>query len=52
MKLFRLFGLFSECFSIAGTTGLIACVKYLFGVLRLPELDVKSSDFSECDFYV
>ena len=52
MALFRLFGLFSECFSIAGTAGLIACAKYLCGLLRLPEIDLKSSDFAEGDFYV
>ena len=45
MALFRLFGLFSECFSIAGTAGLIACAKYLFGALVLDDFEVKSSDF-------
>ncbi len=45
MKLFRLIGLFSECFRIAGITGLIACAKYLCGSISLPELDAKSSVF-------
>lgn len=35
--------LFSECFKIAGTPGLIACTKYLFGALRLDHLDPKCS---------
>ena len=35
--------LFSECFKIAGVSGLIACSKYLCGSLRLDHLDPKSS---------
>lgn len=37
--------LFSECFKIAGFTGLIACGKYLSGHLVLDDLSSKSSDF-------
>ena len=44
--------LFRECFCIAGRAGLIACFKYLFGGLRLPDLDTKSSILPEGDFYV
>ncbi len=35
--------LFRECFRLAGYTGLIACAKYLFGLLPLDHLDLKSS---------
>ena len=52
MGLIRIFYLFSECFSIAGIDGLIACAKYLCGVLVLSEIDEKSSVFSDGDFYV
>ncbi|MGN1155985.1 MAG: hypothetical protein ACI4TK_07395 [Agathobacter sp.] len=52
MGLFRVFRLFSECFNIAGISGLIACAKYLSGALKLPELDPKSSVFLDGDFYV
>lgn len=41
MRLIRIFYLFSECFSIAGTAGLIACAKYLCGALVLSEIDEK-----------
>ena len=44
--------LFSECFKLAGINGLIACAKYLFGALKLQELDSKSSVFGDGDFYV
>ena len=50
MGLLRLISLFSECFHIAGITGLIACTKYLCGVLRLSDLDVKCSIFEVGDF--
>jgi len=43
--------LFSECYKLAGGTGLIACAKYLCGALRLSDLDEKSSVFFEGDFY-
>jgi len=46
MGLIRIFYLFSECFSIAGIDGLIACAKYLCGALVLSEIDEKSSVFS------
>ena len=51
MGLFRSMRLFSECFKIAGPAGLKACAKYLCGDLKLCELDVKCSVFSEGDLY-
>lgn len=45
MGLYSKIRLFSECFKIAGTAGLIACAKYLCGALRLDHLDPKSSVF-------
>lgn len=42
--------LFSECFKLAGVGGLIACGKYLFGALKLSDLDSKSSVFQAGDF--
>ena len=38
--------LYSECFKLAGFSGVIACSKYLCGRLVLDELPLKSSDFS------
>ena len=35
--------LFSECFKLAGTGGLIACAKYLTGTLQLTDLTSESS---------
>lgn len=49
MGLFRVFCLFSECFNIAGIGGLIACAKYLCGLLQLSDLDLKSSIFEVGD---
>lgn len=46
MGLYSKIRLFSECFRLAGFTGLIACVKYLCGVLQLDHLDSKSSVFT------
>ena len=37
--------LFRECFRLAGYTGLIACAKYLCGLLPLDHLDPKTSVF-------
>lgn len=37
--------LFRECFRLAGRTGLIACAKYLCGLLPLDHLDPKTSVF-------
>ena len=45
MGIYSKIRLFSECFKIAGTAGLIACAKYLSGALRLDHLDPKSSVF-------
>lgn len=45
VRVFRVLRLFSECFQIGKIQGLIACTKYLCGVLRLPDLDLKSSVF-------
>lgn len=45
MGLCSKFRLFSECFKLAGFTGLKACAKYLCGALRLDHLDPKSSVF-------
>ncbi|MGM9590013.1 MAG: hypothetical protein ACI3V0_07570, partial [Faecousia sp.] len=45
MGLLCLFRLFSECFDIAGVSGLIDCTKYLFSVLRRPDLDPRSLAF-------
>lgn len=45
MGLISKFRLFSECFHIAGFTGLLACAKYLCGALKLDEITSKSSDF-------
>ncbi len=52
MGFLRIFGLFSECYKLAGCSGLIACAKYLCGALRLSDLDEKSSVFPDGDFYV
>lgn len=52
MGFIRVIRLFSECFKLAGVSGLIACAKYLTGVLKLQDLDQKSSVFLEGDFYV
>lgn len=49
MGVIRSFSLFLECFRIAGFTGLIACIKYLFGLLLLPDIDMKSSVFEVGD---
>lgn len=46
MGVFQYFRLFSECFKVGKIRGLIACAKYLCGMLRLPDLDGKSSAFS------
>lgn len=46
MGVFHYFRLFSECFKVGKIRGLIACAKYLCGMLRLPDLDGKSSAFS------
>ena len=43
MGLFFKIRLFRECFRLAGYTGLIACAKYLCGLLPLDHLDPKSS---------
>lgn len=43
MGLFSKIRLFFACYRLAGTTGLIACAKYLCGTLRLDPLDPKSS---------
>ena len=51
MGLLRCIRLFSECFKLAGCSGLISCAKYLFGLLRLPEIPVKSSEL-DGDVYV
>lgn len=51
MGLFSKIRLFRECFRLAGYTGLIACAKYLFGLLPLDHLDPKSSVFQECSHY-
>ena len=40
------FGLFSECYKLAGWHGLKACAKYLCGALSLDDYEAKSSDFS------
>lgn len=37
--------LYSECFKLAGISGLIACTKYLFGRLELDEIPSDSSYF-------
>ena len=37
--------LFSECFKLAGFTGVRACVAYLSGRLKLDDLSEKSSVF-------
>ena len=45
MGLFYKIRLFRECFRLAGSAGLIACAKYLCGLLPLDHLDPKSSVF-------
>ena len=46
MRFFRCFGLFFECYNLAGWRGLKACAKYLCGILQLEEPGLQSSDFS------
>ena len=46
MGLFSKIRLFSACYRLAGVTGLIACAKYLCGVLQLDHLAPKSSVLS------
>lgn len=46
MGVFQNLWLFFECFKLAKFRGLIACAKYLSGALRLPDLDLKSLEFS------
>lgn len=41
----HVFRLLSECLKLAGIDGLTACCKYLFGGLKLPDLDIKGSVF-------
>lgn len=40
------FRLFSECFKLAGVSGIIACFRFLTGDLKLDYLDSKSLIFS------
>lgn len=46
MRILHCFRLYRACYRIAGVAGLIACTKYLCGVLKLDQTVVKSSDFS------
>ena len=46
MGFFSTIRLFSECFKLAGTGGLIACAKYLTGSLQLADLPPESSVFT------
>ena len=52
MALYRIFRLYSECFKLAKLRGLIACTKYLCGLLPLDHLSSKSSDFAVGAEYV
>lgn len=45
MAVIRMIGLFSECFKLAGTSGLVACFKYYLGILRLDDSDPESLIF-------
>lgn len=45
MGLLRCIRLYSACFRLAGVPGLIACTKYLCGILKLDETTPKSSVF-------
>ena len=51
MDIVSLFWLFRECFLIGGSSGLIACCKYLSGRFSLLELDEKVR-IPEVDLYV
>ena len=44
--------LFSECFKLAGLTGVRACAAYLSGRLKLDDFTAESSESSEGAFYV
>lgn len=43
--------LYSECFKLAGISGLIACNAYLSGRLTLDDIPVNSSENSAGAFY-
>lgn len=43
--------LFISGFQLAGLPGLIACVKYRLGLLRLDEIELKSSASTVGDIY-
>ena len=45
MGFFRCIRLYSECFKLAGMSGIKACFRFLTGALIVDGLDPKSSDF-------
>ena len=45
MAFFRNFRLYLECFKLAKLRGIIACTKYLCGLLPLDHSPTKSSEF-------
>lgn len=45
MRILNWIRLFSECYKLAGWSGVIACIKYLSGALVLDDSCPKSSDF-------
>ena len=45
MAFHKIFRLYSECFKLDKVRGLIACTKYLCGLLPLDHSPTKSSDF-------
>ena len=48
----HLYHVFSECYKIAGWSGLMSFVKYLFGILKLKDISKKSSVSQDGDIYV
>lgn len=49
MGFWHMIKLFSECYKLAGTVGLLACGKYVCGSLTLPDPDSICLNFSEGD---
>lgn len=48
----HLFVVFSECYKIAGWSGLKSFIKYLFGSMKLTDISKKSSVSRDGDIYV
>ena len=48
----HLFTVFSECFKIAGWSGLKSFIKYLFGSMKFTDITKKNSVSQDGDIYV